>query len=394
MANPLRVAQVTPYFYPVEGGVERYVLNLSKELVNLGHEVDVYTCGRSRNGEPLEPHSKVGYLTVRRFESIANLGEFGKIWPGFVIPLARGDYDIIHAHVFRHPHSDLALAASRICGAHAVLTSHSPFHPGYLRGPLARGLVPLYDGLIAPVTLRGFDRIISLTKNEAKALTSLGARKNSVITIPHGVDSAHLRKAGKERFLRQHYVGDKKVVLYLGRVNRTKGIHVLIDAFSKIRAARKDAVLFIVGPCTSPEEESFQQALIQECRNLGIEDSKIFLGHVTEEEKIEAYEACDVFVLPSLYEPYGLVLLEAAAHGKPIISTFTDGPLGIFQNGIDGLLVEPNNSRQLASKLQELLSDSALRKKIGANARRMAMEHSWENVGRAVEHVYQTIAVS
>src|SRR5438445_11478710 len=80
----MKIAQITPYFLPVEGGVERHVLNLSKELVRLGHEVDIFTCSGTRNGERLPGYDYIEALNVQRFTSVFNLGAFGTVWPGFL----------------------------------------------------------------------------------------------------------------------------------------------------------------------------------------------------------------------------------------------------------------------------------------------------------------------
>ena len=86
----MKIAQITPYFLPVEGGVERHVLNLSKELVRLGHEVDIFTCSGTRNGERLPAYDHIEGLNVQRCRSVFSLGEFGRVWPGFLSKILNG----------------------------------------------------------------------------------------------------------------------------------------------------------------------------------------------------------------------------------------------------------------------------------------------------------------
>lgn len=386
----MRIAQVTPYFLPVEGGVERHVLNLSRELINLGHEVEVFTCSGTRNGGELGSFAEIEGIPVHRFRSVANLGEFGKVWPGFVTKLLKGRYDIVHAHSYRHPHTDLALAVSRFSGSRPVLTSHSPFHPEYLRRPLAKMLVPIYDEVVAPISLRSFHRVISLTTEEAKILCSLGASPEQTVVIPHGVEEIHFKKVDTRPFLSKYGLQSREIVLYLGRMNRTKGLDVLLEAFTLVARETPDSTLVFAGPCTTEEEESFSNQLARRAAETGLGERVKILGRLTEEEKTAAYEACSVFVLPSVYEPYGIVLLEAAAHGKPLISTRAGGPKSIIQEGDNGYLVEPGNPGNLANAIRNILQDSPMRRRMGEKARQMASSHTWSRVAKETHRAYSS----
>jgi len=387
----LRIAHVTPYFLPVDGGVERHVLNLSKQLVRLGNEVEVFTCKATRNGGTLESFEVIEGIPVHRYASVGGLGEFGKIWPGFGVDLLKGRFDVIHAHSFRHPHTDLSLLVSKLSRSGSVLTTHSPFHPGFVRGPLARALVPVYDEIVAPITLRSFDRIVSLTMGEAVILEGMGATPAQVVVIPHGVEEIHFRATDPAPFIAKYGLGGRIVVLCLARMNRTKGLGILLEAFSRIAPLAPEASLVLAGPSTSKLEEQFRDELVARSRSLGLGDRVVFTGRLSEEEKAAAYEACTAFVLPSIYEPYGIVLLEAAAHGKPLISTRSGGPSSIVTEGVDGLLVEPGNPEQLARALLSIISDAALQKRMGERAREMAREYTWERVAKSTSDAYRSI---
>jgi glycosyltransferase involved in cell wall biosynthesis len=384
----LKIAQVTPYFYPVEGGVERHVLCLSRELVAMGHEVDIYTCKKDRNGGKLDSESHVDGLTVRRFRSILSLGEFGKVWPGFFLKIARGDYDVVHTHVYRHPHTDFALVASKLARSQSILTAHSPFHPRDVRKFLSRILVPVYDRTLGPISLKEFDGIISLTSREAERLVALGAPPSNIHIIPHGVGQEHFEPVDATDFLKKFDLTGKKQVLYLGRINRTKRLELLAEAFAEASLQVKDAVLVIAGPCTDPEEENYKLKLIGRAKALEISGRLVITGPLSEAEKLAAYQSCSVFVLPSIYEPYGLVLLEAAAHGKPIIATATDGPLSVIKDGYTGYLIEPGDKHMLAFRLVTLLTDEGLAKRMGARGREFASTFTWEKVASMVESSY------
>ena len=384
----MKIAQVTPYFLPVEGGVERHVLNLSKELVRRGHEVEIFTCASTRQSESLEHSAMVEGLRVHRFESVMSLGEFGRVWPGFARQLLRGQFDVVHAHSFRHPHTDLAMLVSKLAGSASVLTTHSPFHPGEVRGPFARALVPIYDNLLAPTTLAYFGSVISLTPEEAGLLARMGVSADQAAVIPHGVERGHFSPSNPRLFTSKFGLEGKEIALCLSRINRTKGLDVLLDSFSSVAAKAPDLTLVLAGGCTSPKEEEFLEELQERTRSSGMEGRVVFTGRLTDAEKASAYEACAMFVLPSIYEPYGIVLLEAAAHGKPLISTRTGGPKSIIVDGVSGMLVAPGERKELADALLFLATRRDVAARMGEEARKMAKEHTWERVAEATERTY------
>jgi len=388
----LKIAQITPYFLPVEGGVERHVLNLSKELVRLGHEVDIFTCSGTRNGERLPAYDYIEGLNVQRFRSVFSLGEFGRVWPGFLSKILNGGYDVLHAHAYRHPHTDLSRLAARVTGSGCVLTAHSPFHPNGVRASFAGALVGVYDELIAKVSLRSFDRIVSLTQAEARILESLGGERRKIVVIPHGVEQVHFERAGTWRLARRLGLDGNKVVLYLGRINRTKGLHTLVEAFSLVSKQSPEAVLVIAGPSSNEEEDEYLRSLQRSSADLGVGERVIFTGKLNEDDKLSAYDLCSVFVLPSVYEPYGIVLLEAAAHGKPLLSSRTDGPLSIVRDGENGYTFAPGDPYELAQRMAQLLSDEDLAARLGDNARVLAMGYSWEKVARETLNAYESCA--
>jgi glycosyltransferase involved in cell wall biosynthesis len=375
----------------VEGGVERHVLNLSKELVRRGHDVEIFTCASTRQSGVLEPSSVVEGLRVYRFESVVSLGEFGRVWPGFARGVFKGEFDVVHAHSFRHPHTDLSMIVSKFAGSASVLTTHSPFHPGSVRGPIARALVPIYDNLFAPTTLGYFGTVISLTNDEADLLSRMGVSSDQTVVIPHGVDGIHFSQSDPSRFISKFGLEGRDIALCLSRINRTKGLDVLLDSFSTIAKRAPDLTLVLAGGCTSRKEEEFLAELERKTLSLGIQGRVVFTGRLTDEEKASAYEACMVFVLPSIYEPYGIVLLEAAAHGKPLISTRTGGPKSIIIEGVSGLLVTPGDRLELAEVLLHVATHKEAAARMGEEARRMAREHTWERVAEATERVYLRI---
>jgi len=387
----MKIAQVCPFFYPVEGGVEKHVLRISLELSRRGHQVEVFTSRGLRGSGAFPKSASVGRVVVHRYAPLLALGEFGSFWPGFAPKVLETRCDVIHSHSFRHPHCDISAATSKAVGARSVLTGHSPFHPNGVRSPLARGLTPVYDGIVAPFTLRAFDEIISLTEAERSMMIRLGAPRNHVTIIPNGVEDENFVTAPTAGFISRFKLEGMRIVLFLGRINRTKGLEYLLEAFARTVSEVPDCHLVLAGPATGPEEEGYLQFLISTADRLGVSSRVTLTGRLTDEDKLAALQACDIFVLPSLYEPFGIVLLEAAAHSKPIVSAASDGPSSILQSGDNGMLVRPGDAKQLGDAMVLLLEDSNLMRKLGRNGRITAEGYRWERIVDRIEDVYRGV---
>jgi glycogen(starch) synthase len=247
----------------------------------------------------------------------------------------------------------------------------------------------VYDELVAPITLRAYDEIITLTDAEKRTMVGLGAPGGKVTVIPNGVEEENFEAPSTSAFISRFVLEGKRFVLYLGRINRTKGIEYLLRAFANIALEVPDCSLVIAGPSISPDETSYLEFLGTLARRLGISHRVVFTGRLSEEEKLSALEACHAFVLPSLYEPFGIVLLEAAAHSKPIVSAASDGPSSIIQSGVNGLLVRAGDPEELRDAMLRLLQDASLGQELGRNARAMAEGYRWSSIADRVEGVYE-----
>ena len=319
---------------------------------------------------------------------MGSLGEFGSVWPSFAIDILRGGYDIVHCHSFRHPHTDISATVAKLAGPRSVLTSHSPFHPPGVRLPLARSLVQVYDGLLAPITLKAYDAIISLTPAESAELQSLGAPRRRISVIPNGVDGKYFDSPASHSASDSGWPVADRMLLYLGRINRTKGLDVLVRAFSQTAAAHPDAQLVIAGPTTSPQEVEFRGALELLTKSLRLEKRVLFTGRLSEEDKVAMIRSSLALVLPSLYEPFGIVILEAAALGRPAVATSTDGPGSIIRQGTNGLLVPPGDVDGLAAALSRVLSEPDLLGSMSAQAREVAEGYRWERIVDKIAGAY------
>lgn len=367
----MKIAMVCPFFLPVVGGMEKHVYNLSLQLQKRGHEVTVFTSKIDHSGrEILKSREKIHGIEVRRFKPYFRLGNFASFWPQFSRQL--GDFDIVHAHNLRHPHSELSLLAGKRRKIPVILTPHSPYHSG-THSPLQELAIKIYDGMISRISLRHFDAVFALHDAERKWLVRKGVPSSKVRVIPNGIENAFFRGRGGGK--------GKNQVIYVGRISEAKGLDLLLKAFA-ILPPGMDAKLLLVGPDGGQTHELKRFA---EKTHLG--RSVSFTGEVPEQKLVRLLDESAVFVLPSKYEPFGISLLEAMARGKACIAVRSEGPESIIENGKEGLLINYSVS-ELAEGIRRLLGSAALRKKLGNNARKKAEKYGWPEIASEVEKEY------
>jgi glycosyltransferase involved in cell wall biosynthesis len=176
------------------------------------------------------------------------------------------------------------------------------------------------------------------------------------------------------------------MILSVGRLVWRKGYKYLIDAMLHVLSEYPNAKLVIVG---HGEQGIPLQIYV---KKLGIDGSVRFLDNVSREKLYSLYSEAEVYVQPSLYEPFGITILEAMSMRKPVVATSVGGIQEIITNGVEGLLVEPRNSSQLADAVINLLSDSSLRRKLGNKAReRVEKEFTWEAIAKKNLALYNNL---
>lgn len=370
----MKVALVNKFYPPKIGGIEYHVRVLVQELAKQPDVENINILVANEGPERTAEH--VGTKThVLRFPSWLTL-QSTPIAPGLVAAIRNSDADIFHFH-FPYPFGDLAWLMAR---------QHKPYCITYHSDIVRQKFL---NKLYAPIMHRFFDKasaIITTSPQLAKSSPVLCRYKDKVKIVPLGIDpQPFLAQSVQEQgsALRQSF-SNKPMVLFVGRLVYYKGVHTLIRAFKDI-----DAELVLVGQGVLEPE---LRILVKE---LNIESKVHFIKSVSDELMPVYYNACDIFVLPSIAvtEAYGLVQLEAHASGKPVIST--DLPTGVpyvNQHGVSGLVVPPGDVETLANALENLVKDEGLRKRLGRQAqKRMLESFTSEVMAEKILRIYQEI---
>jgi phosphatidylinositol alpha-mannosyltransferase len=201
--------------------------------------------------------------------------------------------------------------------------------------------------------------------------------------IPNGVD---LDRFSPDVAPIEEFCDDKLNILFVGRLEKRKGLQYLLQAFVQVKREIPNCRLIVVGPGTRLRRK-YDKLVAKR----GLKDV-VFTGFVAYDELPRYYKTADVFCAPATgRESFGIILLEAMAVAKPIVASNIEGYASVIDNGVDGLLVPPRDIGTLAQTLISLLKDGSLCQEMGARGRAKALEHSWEHIARDILNYYARV---
>ncbi len=367
--GPLKIGIVSPYGYPLPGGVNEHVRYTYEAMRALGHDVWIITSayGKQRHNEG---HIiRLGY----GFAFPAN-GSIGRVTLGWQFDeqaqdlLAEHRFDILHFHEPFVPF--LSPTVLRNSNTVNIGTFHAfgGFSPSYWIGKQAYGrLARQLHGRIA-------------VSGAARHFTSRYFPGEYRI-IPNGVNVERFRGAEPYEELRDGTLN----ILFVGRLEDRKGLQHLLRAYHRLRKRRVDARLLVVGD--GPRRREYRRHVaVRRIRDVE------FLGRVSDDDKARYFASADIFCAPSTgQESFGIVLLEAMAAGLPIVASDIHGYKNVVQRKVQGFLVEPRNHRALAAALYTLAGDADLRHRMGEAGVERALDYSWPRVTERIVDYYHEV---
>ena len=372
LPEPLRVVLFTDA--DVFAGTERHMLDLARGLRAAGVAVTL-ACPSPSALEDAARKEDLPTLTIQKRGLLdwAAVGTLARL-------LKSGDVDIVHAHNGRTALA-AAVAVRQAGRGRCVMTQHflEPNHATQ-RGPKA-----LLSGLAHHWVVQRMSRVVAISEAVRAAMLARGEVPGSKITvIPNGIaapDAGPPERASETRRT-LGIAADAPLVVCAARLEAEKDIASLVSAMSRVKSALPAACCLIAG------DGSLRPALQQQIQSLGLEAVIQLLGFRPDAPALIA--AGDLFVLPSLAEPFGLALLEAMALGKPVIATRAGGPVEIVAEGETGLLVPPSSPDHLAEAVLGLLADPAAGRRLGENGRaRFKAKFTMDRMAHATLAVYQ-----
>jgi glycosyltransferase involved in cell wall biosynthesis len=386
----MKILQVTNFFKPSweSGGPARVVYEISKKLIERGHEVMVYTTDGFKSRLNVEKNKAVNVDGIKTYY-FRNFSEY--LSRTMVLPtpyylpiLARKeikDFDVIHIHEHRTVLEVVVCHYAKKYNIPYILQAHGSVLPTFQNQRLKN----TFDLFFGYGILKDATKLIALTKTETGQYKKMDVDENKIEIVPNGIDlSKHDNLPKRGEFRKKYSIGDdEKVILYLGRIHKIKGLDLLVKTFSDLIKELDDIRLVIVGP-----DDGFLSTLKKQIEDLKIDGRILFAGPLYERDKLEAYVDADVYVLPSVYETFPVTVLEACACGTPVIVTDRCGIADIVNKV--GYVVEYDKD-QLRDAIIKILSDEGLRRRFGENGKRLVgVEFGWGPIVRKIEGIYET----
>jgi glycogen(starch) synthase len=390
--RPLNVMFLTWEYPPrVIGGISPHVFYLSKSLAKNGVKVHVVTCDFP--GAPAR--ETVDGVEVYRVDSYKNPSPDFATWvylmnlnmqreAATIAANLDGKIDLFHAH-------DWLVATAGIGLKHVfrkplLVTMHST--------EIGRrdGIHTSTEKMIAEteawLTYEAWKVICCSQYMVSHVKWAFGLPDDKLVMVPNGVNLQVYEKVRKQDlrgFRTAFALPDEKLVLFVGRLVYEKGAHVLINAIPTI-LEKVNAKFAIVGSGYMKEQ------LSTIVRSMGLEHKVLFTGFMDEESLLKLQCCADVSVVPSLFEPFGIVALEAMAAKSPVVVSDTGGLGEIVEHDVTGAKVYPNNTESLAWAVTKVLSDESYRNSLRETAyRRIQERYDWDKIAQQTERIYESV---
>jgi D-inositol-3-phosphate glycosyltransferase len=394
-----RIAQISLHTSPLAplggretGGMNVYVLELSRELARLGYEVDIFTRldGDLPRVEAIEDRLRLVRLEAGPAEPLEK-ESLVRFLPAFVRSMqafcaAEGrPYGVIHSHYWQSGRAGVLLA-------HQMNVPHvTMFHTlGEVKN---RARISEQEPTLRIRHERNIAKrahaIITASEHERGLLARYyGADERRMHTVPCGVDlDLFSPRDAREARAKLGLPQGRAVLLWVGRLEKLKGVDILVDALAELDEC--NALLLIVGG--DERAEKLKDELRAQARAAGVEHNIVFTGPVAHDLLPDYYAAADVCVVPSYYESFGLVAVEAMACGTPVVASRVGGLVSTVIDGVTGYLIPWRCPGPFAEKLEVLLHNPELRANFSRTARQSVERFRWRRVALQVADVYDSV---
>jgi glycosyltransferase involved in cell wall biosynthesis len=378
----LKILQVLPFFTPARGGSVTVPYALSKELAKRGHNITIIASDFEFDAEYAKSIESYGVKVVV-FPCVVHLGLFlyspkMKKWLRENIK----KFDIIHMHNFRSYQNNIVHTYAKLHGVPYLVQAHGSVLPFFQK----QNLKKVYDWVWGNKILRDATKVIAITNTEAEQYRTMGVNENKIEIVPNGIDLSEFENLPKRgRFRKKYGIGDdEKIVLYLGRIHKIKGIDILVESFADLAKELDKVRLVIVGP-----DDGYLETIKNKISTLSLEEKITITGPMYGVDKLGAYVDADVYVLPSIYEVWSITALEAIMCRTQIIITNDCGCSEIVKNSNCGYLVKYSDVNDLKEKIKFALGNSEeVREMVNRGKQYIEENLNWGSVAKKIESSY------
>lgn len=378
------------------GGLNVYVNEVATALSERGIATDIFTrCTPSDPElEQLSPLSRVIYLPAG--QDLDKYTLYAEV-PGFanrILQFAMVEelnYDLVFSHYWLSGEVACLLRPRMAAGwahvAHTLgLVKNQTLAAGARPEPELR--IQVEKQIAAQA-----DLLIASTDDERADLVRLyGAAEDRVAVVPPGVDLSTFQPIDRDEARRTIGYGAGRLLLFVGRLERLKGVEIAIRALALLRdRAHDDVRLLILGEDSREGDESEKERLKEVASSVGVRDRVDFLGSVAHHELPFFYSAADVCVMPSYSESFGLVGLEAQACGRPVVGSGVAGLRSVVRDEVSGYLIDSHDPARYAERIGRLVDNPELAQQMGRRGRLLAQRFSWTRTADRLESLFDAV---
>lgn len=380
----MKIAHINMFYLPTFGGVEKVIYELAVRQVKEGHEVHVFCCDSDKYKRIKIKEEIIEGVHVHRLPYWFRLSFNTFIWPSLLWKF-KGKFDVVHTHVSGHAYILFAGILCKIKGAKHIHTTHCPWTDTSFRPAIVKPFLFLNDLFFNRFSFGLIDRIIAITPWEIEILKKYIKEEDKIKTIPNGTDKIFFIKVKKNNFRKKYKITQKRLVLFFGRLNPTKGPEMLAKTAINITKKRKDIAFIWIGPDEGKAEEV--RELIKDYKNMK------YIGPLKDKKEIaKMYQASDVYVMPSYREGLPLTLFEAMASELPIVASPVNGVPYEMKEPENGFFSDYGDIESIERNILKVLDSPKIAKKISKNNIKKAKNFDWDIIYNRYMKEYKELA--
>lgn len=377
----MKIGFMVSYFYPATGGEEELAFTIAKELAKK-HEVHVFTSDR-KDGKVFPREEVIANVHIHRSRLYFVYRAYVKFNPGIAFKHLKYDLDILHFQSIGFIFQDMAVILRRLFTRTKILnTPHGPFMALENYPEWQKVLRDLYRGIEYPIN-KLYHASCEDNPIQHRWMPRFGFRKETIHYLPPPVPDNLTRKVSQSS-IKKFHLEKKFVISYLGRVQEYKGLEQVIRVLPHLKKVNKKLIFVMMGSIIDHEDKR----LMKIAKELGVDDAIVFTGKVTDDEKLAVLDRSEIFVFPSEWEAFGIVMVEAMARGCAIVSTKTEGGLFLVHDEVEGFLFNYQDLLQLRDVLTRLMKEKNLRERMKKHNRSRVKEFLASKVVENYEQLY------
>jgi glycosyltransferase involved in cell wall biosynthesis len=375
MDKKMKIAMFSESYKPYLNGPVKVISLLKEELEKKGNSVYVFTSG------------KYDYeKNVFRSKKLNISQGYGLSFPVYFKDSIFKKVDIFHTHqpfllglyaLYKARKYNKKIVFTNHCQYSTYVENYIPFLGKYLKKIVAR-----YVGWF----INTCDKTILPSETFKKQITGeYGAKVDKIEIIPNAISFPSIDQNLSKKLAEKHKVGDKKILIYVGRLGKEKNLTFLINAFHKVTAKNKNVLLFIVGG--GPETESLKDLV----NRLGEEKNIIFTGYIQNKEVFSYLALSDIFVSASTSEIHPITLLEAMYAGNTAVALASPGFSDTIENGKNGFLINEKSETLFADSITKLITNNLMLKNMQEASKESIKQYELKKVINKTINLYQSL---